>query len=156
MKNPAPIVAVVGLCGAGKSEVANYFVQQGFFYLRFGQITLDEIKRRGLAPTETNERQIREALRQEHGMAAFAKLNMPAIDEHQTQGKPVLIDGLYSWSEYKLLKEKYGQARDYAEIENIEKAGPIAMADYTILNTGTLQELENSLQKVHQNILENA
>src|SRR3989344_7283407 len=195
MKNPAPIVAVVGLCGAGKSEVANYFVQQGFFYLRFGQITLDEIKRRGLAPTETNERQIREALRQEHGMAAFVKLNMPAIDEHQTQGKPVLIDGLYSWSEYKLLKEKYSQAlmvvavyappetryarltnrqaehaddptlkyrsfsredaqaRDYAEIENIEKAGPITMADYTILNTGTLQTLQNNLQQTYQNII---
>lgn len=186
------IIAIVGLPGAGKSEVANYFVQHGFAYVRFGQITLDEVKRRGLAPTEANERQIREALRQEHGMAAFAKLNMPTIDELRSQGKSVLIDGLYSWSEYKLLKEKYGQnltvmavyappetryarlsnrqsrhnddqnlkyrsfsreeaeARDYAQIENIEQAGPIAMADFTIMNIGDLEELKKTLDKTSQ------
>lgn len=185
-----PIVAIVGLSGAGKSEAANYFIQRGFSYLRFGQITLDEVKKRGLPPTEANERQIREALRQEHGMAAFAKLNMPAIDELLSQNKPVLIDGLYSWSEYKLFKEKYGgaltvvavyappemrytrladrqaqhgadpqlkyrsfsredaKARDYAQIENIEQAGPITMADYTIINTGTIEELEKTLDQI--------
>jgi dephospho-CoA kinase len=188
------IIAIVGLPGAGKSEVANYFVQKGFSYLRFGQITLDEIKRRGLAPTEANERQIREELRQEHGMAAFAKLNMPTIDEFLSHGKQILIDGLYSWSEYKLLKEKYGHAltvvavyappemryarlenrhkrhgddpnvkyrslsreealaRDYAQIENIEQAGPIAMADFTIVNTGTLEDLKKALDQTHQTI----
>lgn len=188
------IVAVVGLSGAGKSEVSNYFTQKGFAYVRFGQITLDEVKKRGLAPTEANERQIREALRREHGMAAFAKLNAPAIDKFLTEGKNVLIDGLYSWSEYKFLKEKYGaaltilavyappevryarlanrhvrhgddqnlkyrsfsredaQARDYAQIENIEQAGPIAMADYTIINTGSLEDLERDLARVWQQI----
>src|SRR3989338_10587214 len=110
MPQSPPVVAIVGLPGAGKSEAANYFVRHGFAYLRFGQITLDEVKRRGLELTEANERQIREALRQEHGMAAFAKLNMPTIDELRSLGKSVLIDGLYSWSEYKLLKEKYGDA----------------------------------------------
>ena len=185
---------MVGLPGAGKSEAANYFVQQGFAYVRFGQITLDEVKRRGLDPTEANERQIRESLRQAHGMAAFAKLNMPAINKALAQKKPVLVDGLYSWSEYKLLTEKYGsalivvavsappekrydrletrhtrhgndhdlkhrsfsrteaQARDYAQIENIEQAGPIAMADFTIVNTGSLDDLEKTLDQIRQTI----
>lgn len=187
MISSSQIIAIVGLPGAGKSEVANFFVERGFAYLRFGQITLDEVKRRGLAPTEDNERLVREALRQEHGMAAFAKLNMPAIDNLLSHSKPVLIDGLYSWSEYKLLKEKYDDAltvvavyappetryarlenrherhgddpntkyrslsrkealaRDCAQIENIEQAGPIAMADFTIVNTGTLAELKTTL-----------
>jgi dephospho-CoA kinase len=36
--------------------------------------------------------------------------------------------------------------RDIREIENLEKGGPIAMADYTLLNNGTPQELLNRLQ----------
>lgn len=188
------IVAIVGLCGAGKSIVAERFVQQGFAYLRFGQITLDEVARRGLQPTEANEKEIREALRKEHGMAAFAILNQPKIDTFLAEGKSVLVDGLYSWSEYKILKEKYGQAltvvavyappevrytrledrgsrhandtkmkyrsftkaeakaRDFSEIENIEKAGPIAMANYTVVNSGTLEELDREVDKVINSI----
>ncbi len=184
------IVALVGMCGAGKSEVADRFVASGFAYLRFGQITLDEVKRRGLEPKEENERPIREEFRAKHGMAAFAILNIPKIDELIAQGKNVLADGLYSWSEYKVLKEKYGSSlvvvavyappamryarledrrskykddpkmkyrsfsreeahsRDYAEIEKIEKAGPIAMADYTVMNTGSLQELDEQVGEI--------
>lgn len=190
MATQPQIVAIVGLCGAGKSEVGDRFVKAGFAYLRFGQITLDEVAKRGLQPTEANEREIREALRQEHGMAAFAILNQPKIDALLAEGKPVLVDGLYSWSEYKILKDKYGaaltvvavyappevrytrledrrsrygddpkmkyrsfspaeaKARDYAEIENIEKAGPIAMANYTVLNTSTLDELDAQVSAI--------
>ena len=99
----------------------------------------------------------------------------------------VIGDGLYSWSEYKTLKEKYkknliiiavyaspktryqrlenraakhgddpkmkyrsfskkdAEIRDYAEIENIEKGGPIAMADYTFVNEGTIEELKQNV-----------
>jgi len=188
--NKQKIVAVVGLCGAGKSEVADYFVKHGYEYLRFGQITLDEVKRRDLEPKEENERPIREEFRKKYGMAAFAILNIPKIDEYLSQGKNVLVDGLYSWSEYKELKKKYNeslaviavyaspqiryarlenrrtryaddprmkyrsfsrkqaQARDIAEIENIEKGGPIAMADYTIINEGTLAELNGSIGRI--------
>lgn len=38
--------------------------------------------------------------------------------------------------------------REYAEIENIEKGGPIANADYTILNDGTPEELLIALDSV--------
>jgi dephospho-CoA kinase len=84
----------------------------------------------------------------------------------------VVIDGLYSWEEYKYLKDRLGgrlhivavwsppgryarlltrsvrplsageaRERDYAEIENVNKGGPIAMADYTIANCSTLESL---------------
>ena len=190
MNNEQKIVALVGMSGAGKSEVADKFVDAGYEYLRFGQITLDEVKKRGLEPKEENERPIREGFRKEHGMAAFAILNMPKIDEILVGGKNVLADGLYSWSEYKVLKEKYkdklivvavyappearyarledrrskykedpnmkyrsfsnaeAKSRDYAEIENIEKAGPIAMANYTIVNTLTLVSLHKCIEYI--------
>jgi dephospho-CoA kinase len=189
------VVAVVGLCGAGKSEVAKFFENQGFANLRFGQITLDIIKQKGLEVNEQNERQIREGLRQEYGMAAFAILNIPKIDELRAAGNSVLADGLYSWSEYKVLKDKYGVdlkviavyappelryarlstraerhgaddsklyrsispadalRRDHSEIENIEKAGPIAMADYTLSNTGTIDELKESANNIYHEII---
>ena len=103
------VVSVVGMCGAGKSIVADEFVKAGYGYLRFGQITLDEVRRRGLEPNEKNERLIRERFRKKHGMGAYAVLNLPKINKIFSQRKDVLIDGLYSWSEYKVLKKKYGQ-----------------------------------------------
>jgi len=181
------VVALVGMTGAGKSIVSDAFVEKGYQYVRFGQITLDMIKQEGLDPTEENERVIREAIRKEHGMGAYATLNIPKIDSFLEQHRDVVIDGLYSWTEYKILKEYYKHAlvvvavyappairyqrlvqrvvvdvnmrnrpatfdqarsRDYAEIENIEKAGPIAMADYTIINDGSLKELNKKIEQV--------
>jgi len=98
------LVCIVGLTGSGKTEIADYFKEQGYSYVRFGQLTLDEVAKRGLEPTEENERPIREAFRAEHGPAAFAILNMPKFDEGLAKGN-VIGDGLYSWSEYKVLKE---------------------------------------------------
>lgn len=187
------IVALVGMCGSGKSEVADQFVRAGYVYIRFGQITLDEIKKRGLEIREANEQMIREEFRKKYGMAAFAILNIPKIEGAIVKSN-VIVDGLYSWSEYKVLKEKYGdslmvaavyapprlryarlearrdqykedpkmkyrsfsredaKARDYAEIENIEKAGPIVMADYTIVNEGTIEELTEKISRILRDI----
>jgi len=184
---PNKIICIVGMPGAGKSEAADELVRKGFAFLRFGQITLDIIKEKGLEPIEKNEREIREDLRRKHGMGAFALLNIPKIDE-LLKKSDVVVDGLYSWSEYKILKEKYGQAmfvvavfappetryrrltarsvagdedqrfrnfteeeaksRDYAEIENLEKGGPIVMADFTIINIGTIVQLKENLNKI--------
>lgn len=38
--------------------------------------------------------------------------------------------------------------RDRSEIENLEKGGPIAAADYYILNNGTVSEFHENLQKI--------
>jgi dephospho-CoA kinase len=166
------VVSVVGMTGAGKTEVSRVFEQNGFTRIRFGDITDDEMKRRGLKPSETSERQVREKLRREHGSAAYAELNQPRI-EHALKGSDVVIDGLYSWEEYTCLKSCYlddfclvavwsspktryarlasrssrrltpeeAASRDKAEIENIAKGGPIAMADFTIINETSLEEL---------------
>ncbi|MFH1315193.1 MAG: AAA family ATPase [Candidatus Uhrbacteria bacterium] len=186
------LVAIVGMCGSGKSVLADALVEQGYGFLRFGQITLDEVKRRGLEPSEALEREIREGFRAEHGMAAFAILNIPKFDSLLEQGN-VVGDGLYSWDEYKVLKDKYGdnlivvaiyappeiryarlearssgaddpnlrnrgftkdeaKSRDHAELENLAKGGPIAMADYTIVNDGTLEEYQVRIKEFIQKL----
>ena len=177
------IVAIVGMCGSGKSVAGARLEELGFAKVYFGGLTIEEVKRRGLAVNEQNERAVREELRRTHGMGAFAVLSLPKIETQLAAGKRVLIDGLYSFSEYKILKGKYGAelmiiavftpralryerlasrevrpltleeavSRDYAEIENIEKGGPIALADYTIVNDGTREALIQKLEWILQN-----
>ena len=166
------VVAIAGMPGAGKSEVAGQFERSGFTRIRFGDITDEEVRKRGLELTEENELQVRELLRQERGMAVYAELNLSRIDS-ALKKSDVVIDGLYSWEEYVFLKDHYRKnllivavwaspksryarltgrktrglsmeeaaSRDRAEIENINKGGPIAMADFTIINESSLEEL---------------
>jgi dephospho-CoA kinase len=44
--------------------------------------------------------------------------------------------------------KQQAQERDISEIEEIEKGGPIAMADYYVLNDGTLENLHQQLKKI--------
>ncbi|MFH1639217.1 MAG: AAA family ATPase [Chloroflexota bacterium] len=173
------IVSIVGMAGAGKSEAARVFGESGFTPIRFGDITDEEVKRRGLSLNEANERYVREYLRQEHGMEAYALLNLPRIDA-ALKKSAVVLDGLYSWEEYTCLKNHYGAdlcmiavyaspktrydrlsrrpvrplsaeeaaSRDYAEIESLNKGGPIAMADFTIINESSLQDLEKDVKVI--------
>ena len=100
------VVSIVGMTGSGKSEVASVFEENGFTRIRFGDVTDEEIKQRGLELNEENERYIRELLRQEQGMSAYARLNQPGIDS-ALEHSDVVIDGLYSWEEYIYLKGYY-------------------------------------------------
>ena len=101
------VVSIVGMAGSGKSEVAKIFENNGFAKVRFGDITDREITKRGLELNEKNERYIRQQLRKEHGMSAYAKLSLSKID-HLLKSVDVVVDGLYSWEEYTLLKSRYG------------------------------------------------
>jgi dephospho-CoA kinase len=173
------VVAIVGMAGAGKSEVARLFEKAGFTRIRFGDVTDDELKKRGQALNEENERRVRELLREEQGMAVYAKLNLPRI-EAALASSDVVIDGLYSWEEYIFLKEHYGDSlclvaiwsspqtryarldgrrtrsltldeaagRDRVEIENLHKGGPIAVADYLIVNESSLEDLREQTKRI--------
>ena len=87
------VVSVVGMAGAGKSEAARLFEENGFIRIRFGDVTDEEIRKRGLELNEENERYVRELLREEYGMSAYAMLNLSKIDLAWKQSD-VVIDGL--------------------------------------------------------------
>ena len=173
------VVAVVGMTGSGKSEVARMFGDKDFATVRFGDVTDEELKKQGLKLTEENERPVREAFRKEHGMAAYAILNLPRINA-ALKTSNVVVDGLYSWEEYTHLKEYYGdslviiavyssprirytrlgsrkvrpltpgeaKSRDHAEIENMNKGGPIVMADYTVINDYSFDDLKRQVEEI--------
>ena len=173
------VVSIVGMAGSGKTEVAHTFEKSGFTRIRFGDVTDEEVKKKGMVLNEKNERHVRELLRQEHGMSAYARLNLPRIDS-ALQKSDVVIDGLYSWEEYVFLKNYYGEnfyvvaiwaspkarharlgnrsirglspeeaaSRDRAEIENTNKGGPIAIADFTIINETSTENLRKETERI--------
>ena len=174
-----PLLVIVGMAGSGKSSIAQHLKQKGWHVIRFGEMTMRELKSRNLPINEANERAVREELRTTHGMDAYAKLWLPTIVETLSVG-PTVIDGMYSWDEYRFLRKHFGsqmtvvaifttrplryarlsqrpdrplsaeeaEQRDFAEIENVEKAGPIAIADYTIVNDGTEEDLLLAVDKL--------
>ena len=186
------IAAVVGMCGSGKSTACDVLKELNWIYIRFGQITIDRLVKEGKNITPENEKAVRENLRKKYGMGAYATLSVPAIEKALTCGN-VVIDGLYSWSEYKILKERFSgelvvlhiysppglrykrladrhhrkedkqhrmrklnaeeaKKRDYAEIENIEKGGPIAMADYVVVNDNVIDYLKKQVRNLAETL----
>lgn len=172
------LYAIVGMCGSGKSIASDYLVSKGFNKVYFGGVTMDKLKETNLEVNPENEKMMREKLRSELGMGAFAIVLLPKIKECFNNGNTVL-DGVYSYDEVKILKENFPElkiiaivcdkdirydrlsirevrpltneeasARDIAEVENIAKAPPIAMADYYILNNGTIEEYKTRLEEI--------
>lgn len=175
------VIVLVGMPGAGKSMLVDHLEAQDIPSVYFGGITIDEVIRRGLEVTEANERSIREEIRATEGKGAYAKRIIPQIEQFFNEGhNTVVADGLYSWTEYKIFKEHFGESaiiiavaaprklrhdrlsnrperpltdeqitsREYAEIENIEKGGPIANADYTLVNDSTQKILTDKLDQI--------
>ena len=103
------IIAVVGMCGSGKSEAVKFFVESGYKRVYFGEVVMNEMKRLGLEVNEANERATRENLRKEFGMGAMAVKSLPIIEEFMKHNN-VVIESLYSWEEFKILKDKFGEA----------------------------------------------
>lgn len=181
---PRTILAIVGLPGSGKTEIISYLLEKYKWpKVYFGEVTFDEMKVRGLDINEQNERFVREDLRAKFGQLYYAE---KIIEKIKNLGKDVniLVESLYSWDEYLLLKKEFGnefkvmamyappeiryvrltnrpirpltleeaQGRDYSQIKNLSQAGPIAMADFTILNTGTIDELKENVDKIVEKI----
>ncbi len=178
------LIAIVGMCGSGKSVASEYYEKLGYQKVYFGGVTMDKLKESGLEINPENERAMREGLRKEYGMAAYAIILLPKIEELLSKGN-VILDGLYSWDELKVLKEKFSnlkviaivvnkdkryerlasreirpfnneeaKLRDITEIENLAKAGPIAFADYYILNDENIEEFNEKLDDITKMISE--
>lgn len=174
------ILAIVGMPGSGKSETTSYLKEKRFQTVRFGEVTDEGVALLNLPLTPENERMFREKIRRELGMAAYAIKSKFKIDSLLKKNDVVIIDGLYSWEEYKYLKDEYKNLilinvyaepkkrykrllerairpvsikeslkRDIAELEKLNKGGPIAMADYLIENnTDNINELRRKIDKL--------
>jgi len=167
-KNNKKIIAVIGMAGSGKTEAVSYLQKKyNWPKIYLPQPLFDEIKKNHLEINWKNESKFRSSLREKHGKGVFAKLSLPIIKKLFKDNDVIIIESLYGWDEYKIIKKAYPTAfkvlavyaspeirfnrlkkrpirpiktsrelkeRDYNEIEVTDKGGPIALADYTIIN----------------------
>lgn len=185
--NNEKILAVVGMSGSGKSVMVDYLTDKGYPKVYFGGMIYKEMEKRGIERTEDgeSEKEFREMIRETEGKDWVVKQVIAETKDLLAAGqKRIILDGVYSWTEYKALKHEFpgslvflavvvdkkkrykrvaqrpGRAfdgnaireRDRSEIENLEKGGPIAAADYYILNNGTIEEAEADLEKILKEI----
>ena len=181
------ILAIVGMSGSGKSVVVDYLTSKGYPKVYFGGMIYKEMEKRGIARTEDgeSEKKFREQIRAEEGKDWVVRQVIAETKDLITAGqKRIVLDGVYSWTEYCTLKHEFPKCltfiaivvdkelrydrvskrpgrsfdaavireRDRSEIENLEKGGPIAAADYYILNNGSIEDstaqLDNILKKI--------
>ena len=174
----AKIIALVGLAGSGKSSAVEYLTEKGFPKIYFGGVIYKAMDEAGIEKTWDNQQQFREEIRRKEGKDFVIKRVIKNIHDLINAGQnKIVLDGLYTWSEYKFLKHEFpGQVvviaivtpkylryqrmakrierpmqphevdqRDWSEIENLEKGGPIAIADYFIINDGSLEQLHQKI-----------
>lgn len=181
--NEIKIIAFVGMPGSGKGTCTTYLAEKyGWPIIHFGNMFYEEVQRRGLDNVK-DETFVQKDMREKDGPAVLAKHALKKAQTYFEQGSPaVILDGLYTWSEYKYLEQELGANltviattapkklrrqrvldrkdnhrnytleqlinREVGEIENIEKGGPIAYADYTIVNDADPNQLLVSLDKI--------
>lgn len=177
----AKIIALVGLAGSGKSSAVEYLTKKGFPKIYFGGVIYKAMDEAGIEPTWDNQQKFREEIRRREGKDFVIKRVIKNIHDLINAGQnKIVLDGLYTWSEYKILKHEFpGQVvviaivtpkhlryqrmikrlerpmqprevdqRDWSEIENLEKGGPIAIADYFIINDNDLTQLHQKIDAV--------
>jgi dephospho-CoA kinase len=94
--------------GSGKTLCAKHLEACGYFQFRFGGIVTDEVEARGWEINPENERIVREELRKNEGMDVMAKRALPKLHIGLETQATIVIDGLYSFSEYKTLLGEFG------------------------------------------------
>ena len=184
---PVKIVAIVGMSGSGKSVAVDYLTEKGVPKVYFGGMIYKEMERRGIerTPDGESEKKFREEIRETEGKDWVVRQVIKETDALIEAGqRRIVLDGVYSWTEYKTLKQKYPgeltfiavvvpkklrykrvsvrperpfnraeiMERDRSEIENLEKGGPIAAADYYVLNDGSVGGMYGKLEEILKEI----
>lgn len=102
------LIAIVGMCGSGKSVATDELEKNNWKKIYFGGVTYKKMKEEGIEITPDSERVFRENLRKEYGPECYAKLLLPDIEE-ALKDNNVVLDGLYSWYEFKFLESVFGE-----------------------------------------------
>lgn len=175
------ILAIVGMSGTGKSVIVDYLTQNGTPKIYFGGLLYREMEKRSIEITPATQGEFREMIRATEGKDWVVRQAIAEAKDLIAAGqKRIVLDGVYSWTEYKALKHEFpGQItviavvapkplryerlahrperpftpaevrdRDRSEIENVEKGGPIAAADYYILNDSTIDSAYAQLKAI--------
>lgn len=179
------IIAFVGLSGSGKSAAVEYLTEKGFPKVYFGGILYKAMQEAGIEITWDSQQKFREEIRAKEGKDFVVKRAIKEIHDLIEAGQHrIVLDGIYSWTEYKTIKHEFpggstviaivapkilrhrrlaerperpltateADQRDWSEIENLEKGGPIAIADYYVINDHGLDHLHMQIDQILEDI----
>ena len=103
------LIASIGMAGSGKSELTKYLQKKyNWKKVYFGEATFDRLKTDKMEVNYANEKIAREKIRKELGMGAYAILALPKIKKILKTDNVIILESLYSWDEYKIIKKEYG------------------------------------------------
>lgn len=186
-KRDVKILAFVGMSGSGKSVAVEYLTEKKYPKVYFGGMIYKEMERRGIERTldGESEKKFREEIREKEGKDWVVKQVIEEVNRLIEAGqKRIVLDGVYSWTEYKTLKKAFpGEMvfvavvlpkkiryrrvaerierpfnrqeiveRDRSEIENLEKGGPIAAADFYVLNDGSVKDMHEKIDGILEEV----
>ena len=179
------ILAFVGLAGSGKTTAAEYATSKGYPKVSFDSVVAETMKNRGIDDTAENEKLFREELRATNSDDFVFNIVSSQIHDLINAGQHrIIVDGLYSWTEYKALKHDFSgeltvvaivapkrirhrrlttrptrplsqyeaDQRDWSDIGDLEKGGPIAIADHFIINDDNAEKLQNQVDTILEEI----
>lgn len=107
------ILAIVGMSGSGKTVAVDYLTGLGFPKVYFGGMIYKEMEKRGIERTEDgeSEKKFREEIREKEGKDWVVKQVIAETKDLIAAGqKRIILDGVYSWTEYKMLKREFPKA----------------------------------------------
>ena len=102
------LIAFVGLAGAGKSSAVEYVASKGYPKVYFGGIIYQAMRERGIEITPESQQAFREEIRETEGKDFVVRRAIEQINHLIGSGqKHILLDGLYTWTEYRILKHEF-------------------------------------------------
>jgi dephospho-CoA kinase len=170
------IIGITGPNAAGKGEVAAYLVGKGFAYHSLSDVLREELVRRGVAPTRENLIAIGNELRAAAGPGVLADRIRPRIDAKDVVDSirnPAEVEVLRRLAGFVLigvdapLEVRFsravarGRAGDGPTLEEFrarearenspdpsrqQLARTFAMADHTVSNEGSLEDLHHRVE----------
>lgn len=177
MNKKARLIGLTGTNGSGKGEAASFFVKKGYVYFSLSDIIRDELRNKGQEITRDNLIRMGNKMREEFcsdilartvmkkvkGKAVIDSIRNPKEVEYLRQQEGFVLLSIDALPEmrYERVKKRGREesvltleefiAKEAEEMSKEEKAQQLQvcmkMADFTIHNNGTLQELHKKLEK---------
>ncbi|MFQ6082476.1 MAG: AAA family ATPase [Candidatus Aminicenantia bacterium] len=178
MSKKITIIGITGTNGAGKGEAAKYLVTKGYEYFSLSDEIREELVKKGIEINRDNLIKMGNELRKKFGSNILAKRVMQKVKEKavidsirnpgeikylRRQGNFILlnidapVELRYERIKKRGRKESVSTLEEFKKKEQEEMGNKenaqqllncIKMADYTIINEGTLEELCKKLENI--------
>lgn len=180
----ARLILITGMAGSGKTTLARYAEESGYRMMTMGDVIRDLAMRMGLEPTKRNLGLIAEGLRREDGDAAVARrcierlsMEKPAciavdgirslveVEAFREAFSDAVLVAVHASprTRFNRLRERGrdDDPRDWETFSDRDRrefglgmGSTIAMADYMIVNEGSLQDLRRAFERLMERLNE--